>query len=67
MLDAVGRQASVSRVLGPDELGQVGLEGIAQAYLARLAGADPAATIHITQSDDLSTLIQQPHHQQEEP
>jgi hypothetical protein len=67
MLDALDRPHSVRRVLGPDELGQAGLEGIAPAHLARLAGADPAKIVHITQPDDLSNLIQQPHHRQEEP
>jgi phosphoglycolate phosphatase-like HAD superfamily hydrolase len=62
MLNAVDLQRSVKRVLGPDELGQVGLEGIDRAYLSRLAGA-----AHLTPPDDLFTLIRQPHHQREEP
>jgi hypothetical protein len=67
MLDAEDRQGGVRRVLGPDELGQVGLEGIAPAHLARLARADPAETVHITRPDDLFTQAKPHHHQLEEP
>jgi hypothetical protein len=52
MLDMAERLHSVRRVLGPDELGQVGLEGIAQAHLARLAGDDPSEAVHITSPDE---------------
>jgi hypothetical protein len=67
MLDAEDSQGGVQRVLGPDELEQVGLEGIAPAYLARLVGADPVKTVHITRPDDLSTQLKSHHHRLEEP
>lgn len=38
-------------VIGPDELGQVGLEGIAWEYLASLAGADGSSTLLISVHD----------------
>jgi hypothetical protein len=67
MLDRTDRPHGVSQVLGPDELEKVGLEGFAPAYLARLAGADPAETVHITQPDDLFTQVRLHHHRLKEP
>lgn len=41
MLDAAGLADAIRAVLGPDELGQAGLDGLAWAHITRLAGASP--------------------------
>lgn len=41
MLEAAGLDRLVSAVLGPDELGQVGLEGISGTWMARQSGNKP--------------------------
>jgi hypothetical protein len=56
MLRGAGLRASIGAVLGPDELGQPGLEGVSPAHLARLAGLRPARVQIIT---ELNTLLEQ--------
>lgn len=55
MLRGAGLRASIGAVLGPDELGQPGLEGLSPAHLARLAGLRPARMQIIT---ELNTLLE---------
>jgi hypothetical protein len=42
MLEAAGLDSLVSAVLGPDELGQVGLEGISGTWMAWQSGDNPS-------------------------
>lgn len=53
MLREAGLRELIGAVLGPDELGQPGLEGLSAAHLARLAGLDAARMQIVT---NLSTL-----------
>jgi len=56
MLDAADLEDTVQIVLGPDELGQVGLDGIAGGWLADLAGV-PASEIRLISPVSVSGLM----------
>lgn len=50
MLDAAGLGEIVRYVIGPDELGQVGSEGIAWSWLVRQVGCDPAYSTFVSRT-----------------
>jgi hypothetical protein len=47
---------AIAFVIGPDELKQVGLEGIAWDLLVRLAGGEPGLTYLIGYEPDLPSI-----------
>lgn len=53
MLDASGAAEVVGAVLGPDELGQAGLDGLTWATVERLAGAAPASAVLVAGGDPI--------------
>lgn len=53
MLDASNAAQSISGVIGPDELGQFGLDGIAWSWIAKLAGSNPSDTIVVGDASSL--------------
>jgi len=56
MLGVADLEDTMEIVLGPDEIGQVGLEGIAGSWLADLAGV-PASEIRLISPVSVSGLI----------
>jgi hypothetical protein len=52
----------ISPVIGPEELGQVGLDGMAWETLAHIAGADPATSRFITKMDIDGWPIRHPYY-----